>query len=64
MCGRRTENEDHPVLDDVLCSFFLQLLCIESLQATSDSSRSDHLCGLSIEHQNSSVDIEFYEEFV
>ena len=57
------ENEDHPVL----CSFFLQLLWLESLQAMSGSSRSEFFICVAYQqnmHQNSSVDIEFYEEFV
>ena len=51
----------------------ITLFCVHSAAALARESagyvwqfkiRILHLCGLSTEHQNSSVDIEFYEEFV
>ena len=42
MCGRRTENEDHPVR--MMFGIHLSAVALlESLQATSDSSRSEFL---------------------
>ena len=54
----KTENKDHPVQGNILCSFFLHLLCIESLQATSESSRSEFFICV-IERQNSLLILNF-----
>ena len=55
MCGRRTENEDHPVR--IMLFILSAVALLESLQATSDSSRSEFLiCDVAIEHQNSCAD--------
>ena len=40
MCMRTTGNEEHSVRKSLV---FLQLLCMENLHATSDSSRSEFL---------------------
>ena len=52
MCRRRTGNEKHPLrIYNIWCSFFLQLLYMESrLHTTSDSSRLEFLYYLAIEH--------------